>query len=412
MPQIRVVVLGLTEIPGGHVGAELLGKGSDSGFERSDEDVVSRAHRVAAEGARWDHDGLDDFLQRQVQAHAFRHDRIADHPPKLRFPRDVDTGFDRALVDHEVPVEEEEARILDHAGGREIVEHGNELASRNGEFIGLEAHHVGHREAGPAAQHLDDPQPPVGVGPTESNRIHVRVVARDQVVVRGREKAFARVHDVRLRGNRQIAIPLVTTVAGHGYEAAPVAANRSDADRLPANRPIPIGPDHVLAGDVGVIARLAELLPRRRLIHTQRSEVRRAPDLHPRGPHGVREVPVRVLEYDRAVARVFELRRVWRLPLHGDLLGDHCHRNPLAPIPVLVRVRRVRVVDVEILSVGREDRQSPRPVLVVPDGDARQARLSAADHVPPGADQMHPVAQGRCTLSAMGVVRHNRISAL
>ncbi len=176
---------------------------------------------------------------------------------------------------------------------------------------------------------------------------------------------------------------------------------------------VPAGPHHVLARDVGVVARLPELLPRLRLVHAQGGEIRRAADLHPRGANGVRQVTLLVLVDDGPVARVLELGRVGRCaPRHRDLLGDDRHGFPLAPVAVLVGIVRVGLVDVEVLTVGAEDREPPGPVLVVADGDAREARLASTDDVPPRPHQVDPVAEGGRALGTVGIVGHHRIAAL
>ena len=77
-------------------------------------------------------------------------------------------------------------------------------------------------------------------------------------------------------------------------------------------------------------------------------------------------------------------------------------------IPVFVRVRRVRVVDVEVFVVLSEDGQPPGPVLVVSDRHPGQHWLPAANDVPSGRHQMHPIAQRRSALGPMGVVGHHR----
>ena len=146
------------------------------------------------------------------------------------------------------------------------------------------------RELSPRAEHFGDARPAIRIGPHEADRIHVRVVERNEIVVRGRDESFRRIERVRLLLDRQIARPLVAAVARHGDEPAPVRANRRDADRLPADVPELVGPDHVLAGDVAERARVAELFPRLRLVHAQAGEIRRAARLEPRRADGVRDV--------------------------------------------------------------------------------------------------------------------------
>ena len=162
---------------------------------------------------------------------------------------------------------------------------------------------------------------------------------------------------------------------------------------------------------MAVVARLDELLPRRRLIHAEAREVGRRAVVEPGRGDRVRGAAGRVLEDDRPVPRVLQLDRCVGLPLDRDGVPDHGHLLPSAEMPVLVRIGRVGLVDVEVLVVLPEDGQAPRAVLVVADGHAGQDRLPAADDVPAGGHQVHPVSERRRRLRAVRVVRHDRIAA-
>ena len=145
-----------------------------------------------------------------------------------------------------------------------------------------------------------------------------------------------------------------------------------------------------------------------RLVHAQAGEVRRAAGLEPTGAQRVRLAVRAIFMEHGSVPRVFQLHRFGLAAFHRDRIGDDAHRFPRAAIAVLVRIGGVGVVDVEIFGVLAEDRQAPRAVLVVANRDAGQDRLAAADHVPPGRNEVHPIAQRRRGDHAMRIVGHDR----
>ena len=243
-------------------------------------------------------------------------------------------------------------------------------------------------------------------------RFLVGKVGRKEIVVRGGDVALLRIQRVRQRVDRQEAVPLVAPVAGHRHEPRPVGPQRRDGHRLVADVSLAIRPHHVFRRDAAERARLDELFPRPRLIHPQACEIRRRAGFHPRRPQRVRLVMFGVLFQNRAMPGELQIDRDRRLPLHRNGVLDHAHVFPRAAVPVLVRIGGVRLVDVEVLGVRSEDREAPCAELVVADRHAGKHRLAAADDVPPGRDEMHPVAQRRRTLGPMRIVHHHRIAAL
>ena len=111
---------------------------------------------------------------------------------------------------------------------------------------------------------------------------------------------------------------------------------------------------------------------------------------------------------DWPVPRELEFGRHGGPPLHGNRLADDRHRLPCACISVARGIGRVGLVDVQILLVDREDREAPRPVLVVPDRYARQRGLTRPDHIPARGDKVNPVAEGWQLDRPMRVVGHDR----
>ena len=100
-----------------------------------------------------------------------------------------------------------------------------------------------------------------------------------------------------------------------------------------------------------------------------------------------------ILEEHRTVPRVLQLDGFGLVALHGNRVGDDAHRFPVAAVAIFVGVGGIGFVDVEIFRSPAEDGQAPRTVFVVADRYARQHRLAAADHVPAGRDEMHPIAE-------------------
>ncbi len=224
---------------------------------------------------------------------------------------------------------------------------------------------------------LADPRRPERIRPGMVLRLGVGIIRREEVIVRSCEVPLFRIDNVWKRLDREIAVPLVAAVTGNGDEAAEVASNRRDRDRLIADRPRDICPHHVLRRDAAVAASFPELIPALRLI-----------DLHPRSTKRVRLVMLLVFGQDRPVARELQVDTDRRFPFDLDGVLDHPHVFPRASVLVLIRVGWVRVVDVEILAIGAENRQPPCTDLVVPDRHAGQHRLTAADYVPSRGHQM------------------------
>ena len=235
-------------------------------------------------------------------------------------------------------------------------------------------------------------------------QVLVGIVVRKQVVVRGRDEPSSGIQFRWQRRDRQIAIPLVAAVTRHRQDAAPVTANWLDARRLPSDVAFPIDPHHVLRRHVAERAGRLEFFPRGRLIHPQAGQVGRAARLQPPRAQRVGLSVRAILEQHRSVAGVFQFDGGRLLAFNRDRVGADAHRFPVPLIAILVWIRWIRVVDVEVLGVLSEDRQPPGAVLVVPDRDARQYRLAAADDVPTRRHQVHPVAQRRRRNHAMRIV--------
>ena len=234
----------------------------------------------------------------------------------------------------------------------------------------------------------------------------MRIADGDEVVVGRGDKALHGIRIVRLLLDGEKTGPLVAAIAGHRDESAEVLADGGNADRLPADVTVHIGPDHVLARDVAEGGRVAELLPRRGLIHAQGRHVRRTAGLEPRCAHGIGHVVRRVLVDDGTVPRVLERDLLRGLALHRNGLAHGGHREPLSVEAVLRGVGGIGLVDVEVLAVGAENGETPGADFVVADGDAGHGGLAATDHVPAGRHEMDEAPERRCGLCAMRIVGH------
>jgi hypothetical protein len=103
------------------------------------------------------------------------------------------------------------------------------------------------------------------------------------------------------------------------------------------------------------------------------------------------------------VPREFEGERLVRRAFDGEDFVRHAHA--LGPVAVAVRlgVVRRRLVDVDVLLVGVEDRQRESAVAVVAERDARHGGLPGADGVELRRGQMHEVAQRRDRVGAVRI---------
>lgn len=67
-----------------------------------------------------------------------------------------------------------------------------------------------------------------------------------------------------------------------------------------------------------------------------------------------------------------------------DLLLNHPHRLPFAPVFVLLGIGRIQLLDIEVALVNADNREAEADILVVPERDAGQSGLAGADRVQPG----------------------------
>ena len=238
------------------------------------------------------------------------------------------------------------------------------------------------------------------------------VVVRYEVVVSGSEKTVRGIEDVRLRLDRQIAVPFVTPVTGNRNQTAPRAANGCNPHSLPTDVSVAVGPGHVFAGDVAVVARLPELLPRLCLIHPEARQIGSTTDFHPSAAYCVSFVVFGVLIHHRSVTCVLEIDSLGRSPLDRDRFLNNRHALPVIAVAVLIRVLGVRLVDVKVLAISRENGEAPCAVPIVSDGNPWNLRFATANHIPARTNQVHPVPEGWRRLSAVRIVGHDRETVL
>ncbi len=75
-----------------------------------------------------------------------------------------------------------------------------------------------------------------------------------------------------------------------------------------------------------------------------------------------------------------------------------------------MRIGGVELLDVQVLLVEPEYREAPGDVLVVPQGNPRQAWFARADDVPAGSDEMHHVAEGWQADNAVRIIGKQRFA--
>ena len=98
-------------------------------------------------------------------------------------------------------------------------------------------------------------------------------------------------------------------------------------------------------------------------------------------------------------------------PLIEEFLAADHHRRPSGLRPVLQRIGRIELLDVQILLVEAENSESPGDVLVVAEGDSRQARFAGANDIPSRSDEMNHVAQRGQREYAVRVIGKQRLAA-
>ena len=100
------------------------------------------------------------------------------------------------------------------------------------------------------------------------------------------------------------------------------------------------------------------------------------------------------------------------MALHLYAFLDQGHVLPLGLVLVLVGVFGIEFVEVDVLCIALEDRQSPGTMLVVANRHSWDYRLTPSDHIPSWGLQMDHVAQRRECYAAVWVVGKNWKSAL
>src|SRR5258708_39068698 len=130
----------------------------------------------------------------------------------------------------------------------------------------------------------------------------VRPASWNQIIVRSIPETFFGVEYMRQQFDRQITVPLITTIARNRNEPAPIWTARRNPDSLVTDVAFTISPDHVFRGNLTVAARVFKLLPITRLVNPQAREVRRPAGFHPRCAYGVSDVTRLIIVDNRTVS--------------------------------------------------------------------------------------------------------------
>src|SRR5215472_18765675 len=102
--------------------------------------------------------------------------------------------------------------------------------------------------------------------------------------------------------------------------------------------------------------------------------------------------------------REFQLHGYGGVSPHADGLFLDPEILPVFRTAVLLRVGWVFLFEIQILLIEAENREAPGDFLVVPCSNAGKRRLTGADDVPAGRDQMHDVAKRRLGQDAVRIV--------
>jgi hypothetical protein len=104
------------------------------------------------------------------------------------------------------------------------------------------------------------------------------------------------------------------------------------------------------------------------------------------------------------VTRELEIDRHRRFSLHGNRFLNDLHLLPVSLVSILERIEQVCFIDIEVFLVDGKYGESPCPILVVSDGDAREAWLSSSYDIPSRSVEVHPVPERGDLLAAVRVI--------
>ncbi len=204
------------------------------------------------------------------------------------------------------------------------------------------------------------------------------------------------------------ALPLVAAIAWHGHQAVPIGPDGRAAGGDPADVAGGAGEDQILRRRPPVGHGLGEAGPVVGVHVFDGAEVGGGSGLAPDGADSEGVVGRRVQADDGAVAGEEQVDLAGGGAFHRDGLVDDAHVLPPAAVPVLARVGRVQVVDVEVFLIDGEDREAEGDRVVVAHRNAWRGRLSRADDVEAGRLEMDDVAQRGDAQGAVRVVGQDR----
>ena len=240
----------------------------------------------------------------------------------------------------------------------------------------------------------------------------VLVAFGDDLVIRSRDEPLRRIVSARQFRQREPAVPLIAAlVAGHRKQARPPLSYRRGPCGLPAYVAIHIGIHQILRRDSPSLERFQEFLPVLRSVQRERREIPRRSGLAANPSQRIRAMKRRVFIKDRSVTRESKVDiDVRRLALHFDRFALDLHLLPFVFVAILSRIRRICFFNVEVLLIDSDNGESEPNSLVVTGRDSRKRRLSRADDVPTGPDQVNEIAQRWQTDASMRIIRKNRFA--
>ena len=99
----------------------------------------------------------------------------------------------------------------------------------------------------------------------------------------------------------------------------------------------------------------------------------------------------------------------WRLATsHFDLFANHLRLFPFPPVFVLMRIVRIKFLDVEVLNIGDGVGDTPGDILVVPYDHSWRTRKTCSNDINIPGYQVILKPDRRYSLAQMRIVAENR----
>ena len=190
------------------------------------------------------------------------------------------------------------------------------------------------------------------------------------------------------------AFPLVLARAAvDGHRTVEPYSNGNVAGRKETDVPLDICVDERECGRRPAAKGFGELFPRSRAVQSKnRGHMVAVPD---RVPSLRKKTPVRGVAYYDTVSRHPYLFGHRLSVFDGNRLGHDVEIDPLSVPRVLARILRVHRLEVDVLNVREQSRDTPRDPLVLTEDDERHPGNARAGNVEPPTAEMDLVEKRR-----------------